>query len=487
MSIASADRPSANSATGRSRTTSLRRFAGVWSIWALGVSGVIPGEYSGWNYGLITGGFGGMLVATLVVIVMYLGLCYSLAEMSSAMPFAGGGYAYSRCALGVWGGYLAGTAQNIEYILTAAAVVVSVGDALERVVFGLSGLHLPDVAAWAIAYAIFTAINIYGIELTCRIALLLTVLALAVLAVFAVGALPQFDISLALNVPVAPGGSAWLPNGMAGIARSIPFAIWFLVVIELTTLTAEETKEPETTVPKGILFGVGTLIVAALLVLFLNSALPPGARLIGNASQPLLLGFEHLLGGHLGPTLLAVFGLAAYVAGFHAMIYAYGRSIFALARGGYLPAWLAATHRTRQTPYAALLVGSILGFAAAILVKYSLPDEHVDAILVTAAALAAILSYILQMLSFLVLRRNRPDMSRPYVSPLGATGAMTTLVIAVAACGLMLLQPSYREGMLGCTIIYALFVLYFMIRHPRPDVTVPEEAFAIVHGIEQPQ
>src|ERR1041385_1235805 len=63
--------------------SNLRRFAGVWSIWALGVSGVIPGEYSGWNYGLITGGFGGMLVATLVIVVMYLGLCFSLAEMTS--------------------------------------------------------------------------------------------------------------------------------------------------------------------------------------------------------------------------------------------------------------------------------------------------------------------------------------------------------------------------------------------------------------------
>lgn len=465
--------------------TNLRRFAGVWSIWALGVSGVIPGEYSGWNYGLITGGFGGMLVATLVVTVMYLGLCFSLAEMSSAMPYSGGGYAYSRCALGEWGGFLAGTAQNIEYILTAAAVVVSAGDALERVVFGLTAAHLPDVAAWMICYAIFTAINIYGIELTCRIALLLTVMALAVLAVFAAGALPLFDISQALDVPVGPGGSPWLPNGMVGIAQSIPFAIWFLVVIELTTLTAEETKEPETTVPKGILFGIGTLIVAALVVLFLNSAIPPGARVIGNAQQPLLLGFEHIFRGGVSPTLLALFGLAAYVAGFHAMIYAYGRSIFALARAGYLPTCLAATHRTRQTPYGALLAGSILGFAAAVLVKYSLPGDHVDAVLVTAAALASIISYILQMLSFLVLRRNRADIRRPYVSPLGATGAMTTLVIAVAAGTVMVFQPSYREGMLGCTIIYLLFVLYFVIRRPRPDRAVPEEAFAIAHAAEQ--
>jgi ethanolamine permease len=134
-----------------------------------------------------------------------------------------------------------------------------------------------------------------------------------------------------------------------------------------------------------------------------------------------------------------------------------------------------------------LLAGSGLGLAAAISVKYSLPELHADAVLVTASVLAAIVSYILQMASFLALRRNLPEMNRPYVSPLGATGAMTTLVIALAACGLMVLEPSYREGMLGCAVIYALCVLYFAIRRPNPNVAVPEEAFAIAHPGESPQ
>src|SRR5260221_4441005 len=165
----------------------LGRFAGPWSLWALGVSIVIPGEFSGWNYGLITGGFGGLLVATLVVVVMYLCLCFSLAEMSAAMPFAGGGYGFARCALGPLGGYLAGLAQNIEFILVAAAVVVSVGGAANALFAHLFGPELPEPLLWAAAYLAFTFVNIYGIELTCRIALLLAVLALGVLAFFEIG------------------------------------------------------------------------------------------------------------------------------------------------------------------------------------------------------------------------------------------------------------------------------------------------------------
>src|SRR5216117_2515297 len=58
----------------------LRRHAGMWSLWALGVGAVISGEYYGWNFGLSTGGFGGLLVAGAIMAVMYYGLVYSLGD-----------------------------------------------------------------------------------------------------------------------------------------------------------------------------------------------------------------------------------------------------------------------------------------------------------------------------------------------------------------------------------------------------------------------
>ena len=52
----------------------LRRYAGVWSLWALGVGAVISGDFSGWNFGLGAGGFGGLFYATIIITVLYLGL-----------------------------------------------------------------------------------------------------------------------------------------------------------------------------------------------------------------------------------------------------------------------------------------------------------------------------------------------------------------------------------------------------------------------------
>src|SRR5262245_15340016 len=74
----------------------LKRHARVWSLWALGVGAVISGQFSGWNLGIASGGWGGLFVAAMAVGVMYLGLCFSLAEMSPALPHTGGAYSFAR-------------------------------------------------------------------------------------------------------------------------------------------------------------------------------------------------------------------------------------------------------------------------------------------------------------------------------------------------------------------------------------------------------
>ena len=80
----------------------LKRYAKVWSLWALGVGAVISGHFSGWNLGLLSGGWGGMLIAGLIIMVMYLGLTFSLAEMSPALPHTGGAYSFARASLFTW-------------------------------------------------------------------------------------------------------------------------------------------------------------------------------------------------------------------------------------------------------------------------------------------------------------------------------------------------------------------------------------------------
>src|SRR5215472_5561799 len=111
----------------------LRRHARVLDLWALGVGAVISGDFFGWNFGLIAGGFGGLLAAVAIMTLLYVGLCFSIAEMSPALPHTGGAYSFARTAMGPWGGYITGLAENMEYILTPAVIVVGIGSYLSSV------------------------------------------------------------------------------------------------------------------------------------------------------------------------------------------------------------------------------------------------------------------------------------------------------------------------------------------------------------------
>ena len=99
-------------------------------------------------------------------------------------------------------------------------------------------------------------------------------------------------------------------------------------------------------------------------------------------------------------------------------MYAYGRNLYSLSRAGYYPKVLSLTG-SRQTPYIALLAGAVIGFVA-LLVVNSTPGAG-DVVL-NIAVWGAVLAYMLQMASFVLLRRKFPNARRPWVSPTGNCG-----------------------------------------------------------------
>jgi len=459
---------------------SLRRFAGVWSLWALGVGAVISGDFFGWNFGLLTGGFGGLLAATGIAAVMYIGLCFSIAELSPALPHAGGAYSFSRTAFGPWGGFLTGLAESIEYVLTPAVIVVGIGGYVGPIAESTLGLALPAPFWWALFYAVFVGINIAGVELTFRVTVVITLLALLVLIVFWVGAFPLFRWEHALSVTPDPGASLWFPKGLSGISASLPFAIWFYLAIEQLPLAAEESHDPKRDMPRGLLWGIATLIVASILTLFLNAGIAPGAAVVGASDEPLFLAFRTIFGDGVGSTLLALAAVAGLVASFHAIIYAYGRNIYSLARAGYFPTWMSRTHSTRKTPHVALIVGAVAGYAVALMIEYGgalFGDVPVGGVLLNMAVFGAVIAYIMQMAAYLRIK-SMESLERPYVSPLGRAGAIVAGVIAMVTLVFLFINPDYRLGVYGVAAWFALSLLYFGFYARHRMILSPEEEFA---------
>ncbi len=456
----------------------LRRHARIWSLWALGVGAVISGDFFGWNYGLAAGGFGGMLIATALITVMYVGLCFSIAEMSPALPHTGGAYSFARTALGPWGGFITGLAENLEFVLTPAVIVVGIGGYLGQV-FGTP----PELAPlwWLAAYVVFIGLNIAGAEISFRFTVVITICALVILAVFWVGAIPHVDFMTHAVSEGPDGAPTFLPHGWTGFFGCLPFAVWFFLAIEELPLAAEEAHDPKRDMPRGIAYGLVTLVIAAFLTLTLSSGIPPGADGLGQSDEPLFEGFRTIFGEGLGTRLLALIATLGLIASFHTIVFAYGRQIYSLSRAGYFPPFLSYTHPKRKTPHVALLVGGALGYLVA-LGTYFLETEGrpVGAIILNMAVFGAMLSYMLQTASFIALRLRFPALERPYRSPFGIPGAALAFAIAVVALvALFVSDPTYRIAVLGAAGWYAAGLAYFGFYARHRLVYAPEEAFAV--------
>ncbi|MGA1838621.1 amino acid permease [Herbiconiux sp. 11R-BC] len=470
----------------------LRRSAGIWGLWGIGIAAVISGDFSGWNPGLGVGGWGGLLIATAVVIVMYFTMIFSIGEMSAAMPHTGGAYSFSRAALGPWGGFVTGLAETIEYVVTTAVVVLFSASYANSIVTELFGLSLPPWLWWIILYVVFVGLNSLGASVGFRFALVVAIISMAVLLLFAVLALANgaVDFSKLLDIAPTEGNSSFLPFGGIGILFALPFAIWFFLGIEELPLAAEEAHNPAKDIPKASVWGVVTLAFFAVLVLFLNPAVTGSADLTvspGDGDEPLLAGFRVFLPGSVA-AILSLFALIGLLASLQGIMYAYGRNMYSLSRAGYYPKFLSLTGAKNQTPWVALIVGAVIGFiilVAVTLLGTAIPDiaGAVTGIILFIAVFGAVISYMMQMVSFIVLRRKFPNAKRPWKSPTGIAGAVVAGIIAFAAFLGIILAPPFQLAVVTFLVIFVVGLAIFALVGRKRLVLSPEEEYALSGGL----
>ncbi|TFG72615.1 MAG: amino acid permease, partial [Flavobacteriales bacterium] len=322
-------------------------------LWGLGVGYVISGMYFGWNLGLAEGGTYGLAIATFFIIIMYVTFTFSYTEMACAIPKAGGAFEYANRGLGKHLGFLAGIAQNIEFVFAPPAIAAAIGAYLHLVYPSI------DLIFFAVgAYLIFTGINILGVKLAATFELVITILAVLELLIFAGVTLPEFEVS---NLQMNP-----LPHGFSGVFAAIPFAIWFFLAIEGVANVAEEAINPQRSIFIG--FGSAILTLVILCLLTFTSAVgvagweavvyPEGSSIASDSPLPLALSYvvnsEHIL-----YKLLVGIGLLGLIASFHGIILAGGRTTFEFGRVGYAPLFLGKVQSKFRTPTNALLANMI--------------------------------------------------------------------------------------------------------------------------------
>ncbi|MBP2324686.1 ethanolamine permease [Kibdelosporangium banguiense] len=454
----------------------LKRGAAGWVLLAgLGVSYVISGDFAGWNFGLAQGGWGGLLIATVLMALMYTCMVFGLAEMASALPVAGAGYGFARRALGPTGGFLTGMAILIEYAIAPAAIAVFIGGYVEAL--GLFGL----TSGWPIflaCYLIFVGAHLWGVGEALRAMFVITGIAVVALLVFVVGMIGKFDPDKLFNIPMtdAIGASSFLPFGIAGALGALVYGIWFFLAIEGVPLAAEEARDPKRDLPRGIIAGMTALLIfAALILVFAPGG--AGSQALSESKNPLPDAVRVAFGGD---NFLAQFvnyvGLAGLVASFFSIIYAYSRQLFALSRAGYLPRWLSVTGR-RKTPYLALIVPGTIGFVLAVVIQNG--DK-----LINIAVFGATVSYVLLNVSHIVLRIREPGLERPYRTPGGVVTTGIAAVLAVAAVIATFFVDEIAAAVTAGIMVLAWAYFWFYSRH-HLVANAPEEEFAAIARAEQ--
>jgi ethanolamine permease len=454
----------------------LKRGAAGWVLLAgLGVSYVISGDFAGWNFGLAQGGWGGLLIATVLMALMYTCMVFGLAEMASALPVAGAGYGFARRALGPTGGFVTGMAILIEYAIAPAAIAVFIGGYVEAL--GLFGL----TSGWPVflvCYLIFVGAHLWGVGEALRAMFVITGIATIALVAFVVGMIGKFDPDKLFDIPMtdAAGASSFLPFGIAGALAALVYGIWFFLAIEGVPLAAEEAREPRKDLPRGIIAGMAVLLLfAALILVFAPGG--AGSQALSESKNPLPDAVRVAFGGD---NLLAQFvnyvGLAGLVASFFSIIYAYSRQLFALSRAGYLPRWLSVTGR-RKTPYLALIVPGTIGFVLAVIIQNG--DK-----LINIAVFGATVSYVLLNVSHIVLRVREPDLERPYRTPGGVVTTGIAAVLAVAAVVATFFVDEIAAAVTAGILLLALAYFWFYSRH-HLVANAPEEEFAAIAQAER--
>ncbi|MFZ9701830.1 MAG: amino acid permease [Candidatus Nanopelagicales bacterium] len=456
----------------------LQRHAGLLALWGLGVAAVVSGDFSGWNFGIDSAGWGGLFIATILVIIMYYGMLFSIGEMSAALPHTGGAYSFARSAMGPWGGFVTGFAETIEYVATTAVIVFFSASYADGIISQLTGTSLPVWVWWIILYAIFLALNIAGAEVSFKFAIVVAIASLAVLALFAIMAIASGKFSFSNLLDIAPsveGGTSFLPKGFWAIVAAMPFAMWFFLGIEELPLAAEEAHNPAKDIPKAGIWGLGTLVVTAMLVLFLNPGVT-GSSKIATSGEPLLDGFRAILPNANVAALLAAFALIGLFASLQGIMFAYGRNIYSLSRAGYYPQSLSLTGK-RKTPYVALIVGAVIGYAALLWAQYG--GATAGAVVLNIAVWGAVIAYMLQMISYVLLKKNMSHLKRPYKSPVGNAGAWIAGLLALLIFIGQALNPAYRQAIIAIAVVYVLGLLYFGLVARNNLVLSPEEEAAV--------
>ena len=427
---------SAESATG------LKKEAGLFQVVAYGIGNIVGAGI----YVLVgdASGLAGSAVwlAFLVgaIVALFTGLSY--AELAAVYPKAASEYvflgrAYGNRALS----FLTQWMMLVTEVVAAAAVALGFAGYLSTIV------SVPLIPTAAVLLTLLTIVASTGIKQSLKLNLVLSLIAIGGLVVVVGAGLGKL------------GSASYFssPSGIPGILAATVLVFFAYIGFDNISNLSEETKDPEKTIPRGLLISLAVSTALYILVGLVSVSLVPWQRL-ATSDAPLALAVSTVM-GQSGSDILTVAALLTTLNTVLVLLLVSSRIIYGLGREGALPKVLGKVDRRTSAP----IVASLVTLAIALLI---LPLGQIETI-ARVTSFGSLLTFALGNLALLHLRRVAPHLRRPFKVPLSIGWVSVTGLLGLISCLLLLTQFDWLSVALGLCLPVSGMILDVVMRGKR--------------------
>jgi len=428
-------------------------------------------------------------------------MCY--AEFASTIPVAGSAYTYTYATLGELLAWIIGWDLILE-LFTAAAVIAKYWGIYLSNVFLLFDVDIPTTVnvlglelAWGplLIVAVFTTLLVLGTELSARVNNVFTLIKIGiVLFVIVVGFLyvraENYTPFIPEPVPTAPsGGDVWSQSlfsflsgaepqqyGVLGILAGAALVFFAFIGFDVVATSAEEVRQPQKTLPRGIF---GGLIIVTILYILVTLALTGmvSYRELAAADEASLATAFINVGADWAAQVISVGILIGLTTVIMVLLMGLARVLFAMSRDGLLPRWLSHTTEHQKTPARVQIIGGALVALVAGFTNVDVLEEMIN--------IGTLSAFVLVSIGVIVLRKKRPDLPRAFRVP---ASPVVPILSAVLCFWLMLnlTTLTWVRFAIWLAIGLAIYFLYGR-RHSRlnhPELVTAEHQREERHRLE---